>query len=152
MNSKTLSARARTKIRKPPADVCAAFADAEQMSQFWFTRRDDGLQAGEPVTWYLGNAEDAFAFDVNVRECREPELIVIEWQGLDGSYTQVTWTFEAADDGGTILTIEETGFSGDDDAIVERALDSTGGFNQVIIAAKAFVEHGVEVNVVAAHA
>ena len=38
------------------------------------------------------------------------------------------------------------------DSILERVLDSTGGFNQVIIAAKALIEHGVELNVVADHA
>ena len=59
---------------------------------------------------------------------------------------------EETEEGDTILTIEESGFAGSQEAIVERALDSTGGFNQVIIAAKALIEHGVAVNVVAAHA
>ena len=36
--------------------------------------------------------------------------------------------------------------------IVAQVVDSTCGFNQVIIAAKALVEHGIELNVVADHA
>ncbi len=121
------------------------------MSKFWFTRRDQGLTEGESVRWFVGSGEDAFSFDVLVTELREPHTISIEWAGHDGSPAQVVWSFEETEDGDTILTIEESGYAGDPDAIVERALDSTGGFNQVIIAAKALVEHGVELNVVTDH-
>lgn len=148
MNTDNLSAKAQIRILKPPAEVFAAFADADQMSQFWFTRRDDGLKEGEPCTWYLGGAEDAFAFDVQVKEVDRPNTLVIEW-GHNGTHTRVTWTFGEADGGHTILSIEETGFTGSADDIIARALDSTGGFNQVIIAAKALLEHGVALNVVA---
>ena len=151
MNDSKLTAKARIRIRKPAADVFAAFADAEKMSKFWFFRRDDGLREGEPVTWSLGSGEDAFSFDVMVRTVRKNESIVIEWEGPDGKPTRVSWSFEETDDGDTILTIEESGFSGSGEAVVERELDSTGGFNQVIVAAKALVEHGVELNVVNDH-
>lgn len=110
------------------------------------------MKEGETVTWFLGGGEDAYSFDVLVKEVREPRTIVIEWVGPDGNSTQVTWSFEEAADGDTILTIEESGFAGSDEAIVERALDSTGGFNQVIIAAKALIEYDIELNVVAEHA
>lgn len=151
MDNTKLSARASIRIRKPPAEVFAAFADADKMSKFWFTRRDDGLQEGFPVTWSLGSGEDAFSFDVMVSTVRKNESIVIEWQGPDGDSTQVSWDFQETDDGDTILTIEETGFTGSDEAVVERVLDSTGGFNQVIVAAKALIEHGVAMNVVSDH-
>ncbi len=128
------------------------FADAEKMSKFWFSRRDSGLVEGETSTWYLGTGPDAYSFEVKVKEFREAEKIVIDWQGLDGHYTQVAWDFEEQDNGDTILTIEETGFSGDGKSVVAKIMDSTCGFNQVIIAAKALVEHGVELSVVADHA
>ncbi len=150
MTIENLSAKAKVCIRKPPSEAFHAFADASAMSRFWFTRRDDGLAQGETVKWYLGDREDAFAFDVRVVELDRPGKIVIEW-GNAGANTQVTWLFDETEGGDTILTIEETGFTGSSDAIVERALDSTGGFNQVIIAAKAFIEHGVALNVVADH-
>lgn len=151
MNTDNLSAKARTRIRRPPSEVFAAFADASAMSKFWFTRRDDGLNEGETVSWFIGSGEDAISFDVRVKELSRPSRIVIEW-GHDGEHTQVTWSIEETAQGDTILTIEESGFTGSSEAIVERALDSTGGFNQVIIAAKALIEHGVELNVVADHA
>lgn len=152
MDIPDLSAMARTRIRKPPTDVFNAFADADQMSKFWFTRRDDGLHEGEAVTWYLGSGEDAFAFDVQVKELSAPDRLVIEWAGPDGQKTTIVWSFEEAADGNTILSIKESGFRGDRQHIIERALDSTGGFNQVIIAAKALIEHGVAINVVDDHA
>ena len=151
MNINNLSAKAKIRIRKPPSDVFTAFADTSAMSKFWFTRRDNGLKEGKPVTWFLGGGEDAYSFDVLVKELKYPNKIVIEWAHEDDKYTQVTWSFEETEDGDTILTIEESGFTGSRDAIIERALDSTGGFNQVIVAAKALIEHGVELNVVTDH-
>jgi uncharacterized protein YndB with AHSA1/START domain len=152
MNTNNLTAKARTRIRRSPAEVFAAFADAGNMSKFWFTRRDYGLKEGASVTWFLGSDKDAFSFDVFVKEIHEPDKIVIEWVGLDELRTTVSWSFEETEEGDTILTIEESGFSGNSEAVIERALDSTCGFNQVIIAAKALVEHGIELNVVADHA
>lgn len=151
MNMNNLSAKAKIRIRRKPSEVFTAFADASAMSRFWFTRRDDGLKEGESVTWSIGNGEDAFSFGVYVKELNHPDKIVIDW-GTDGKTTQVTWSFEETEDGDTILAIEESGFTGSSDEILEWVLDSTGGFNQVIVAAKALIEHGVELNVVADHA
>jgi uncharacterized protein YndB with AHSA1/START domain len=47
MNVQHLAARARARIRRPPAEVFAAFVDAASMSTFWFSRRDHGLKEGE---------------------------------------------------------------------------------------------------------
>ncbi|MDH3642100.1 MAG: SRPBCC domain-containing protein [Gammaproteobacteria bacterium] len=152
MNVEKLSARAGIRIRKTPSEVFAVFADASAMSKFWFTRRDGGLKQGESISWFVGSGEDAVSFDVRVKELSYPNRIVIEWGHDDGQHTQVTWSLEETEHGDTILAIEESGFTGSSDAMLERALDSTGGFNQVIIAAKALVEHGVELNVVADHA
>lgn len=151
MNTDHLTVKAAIRIRRPPAEVFDAFANADAMSRFWFTRRDDGLREGEPVTWFLGSGEDAMAFDVLVQELRRPDRIVIEWEN-GGAATQVTWSIEETDEGDSILTIEESGFTGTEEAIVERALDSTGGFNQVIVAAKALIEHGVGLDLIADHA
>ncbi|MBT8077348.1 MAG: SRPBCC domain-containing protein [Gammaproteobacteria bacterium] len=151
MKTENLSAIARIRIRRPPQDVFAAFADPEKMSQYWFTRRDDGLEPGESVSWFVGSEPDAFAIDVRVKELDRPHRIRIDW-GADGKYSQVIWTFEPTEDGHTILSVQETGFTGSRDEVLARALDSTGGFNQVVVAAKAFIEHGVALNVVADHA
>lgn len=145
-------ASASIKIRSVPAEVFAAFVEADRMGQFWFTRRDDGLRQGENCTWHLGKDEDAFTFDVHVRQVSEPDLLVFEWPGPDGHMTSVRWSFDDDGDGNTILSVEETGFAGTDEEIAARVLDSQGGFNQVVVAAKAFIEHGAALNVVDDHA
>lgn len=146
-----ICAKAQTVVRASPIAVYNAFVDAESMSKFWFMRRDKGLQDSKTVSWFIGEAEDAYAIEVNVVELRRPELIRIEWWG--GEYfTQVLWKIQQTDDGHTNLTIEESGFQGTNDEIVSRALDSTGGLNQVIIAVKALLEHEAIINVVGDHA
>ena len=139
-------------MRRPARDVFAAFADAGNMSRFWFARTDDGLREGESVTFYMNANEGAFSFDVDVTAVDEPRRITIEWGGPDEVATQVMFSFDETDGGDTILTVEETGFGGSAENAMNRALDSTGGFNQVIVAAKAFIEHDIAINVVADHA
>ena len=151
MKSDDLSGKARILIRRSPSDVFTAFADASAMSKFWFTRRDDGLRVGKSVSWFIGTGENAASFEIRVKELKRPSKIVIEWEN-GGEYTQVAWSIEGTGEGDTLLTIEESGFTGSRQSIIERVLDSTAGFNQVIVAAKALVEHGVKLNLVADHA
>ncbi len=145
-----ISARAQTLVRTSPSLVYEAFVDAGTMSKFWFTRRDDGLKAGETVSWFIGEDKEAFAIKVRVIELKKPERILIEW-GDGDEFTHVLWKMEETADGHTKLVIEESGFAGSAEEVTIQALDSTRGFNQVIIALKALVEHGVAINVVADH-
>ena len=151
MSASELSAYAAIKVHASPADVCRAFVSANEMSRYWFTRYDDGLREGEASRWFVGDDADAMSFEVHVKELRFPHKLVVDWPGDKGELRQVTWSFEASGDGGTLLSIEETGFAGGDHLAVSQALDSTRGFNQVIVAAKAFVEFGIQLNVVADH-
>lgn len=146
----SITANAKIKIHRPPSEVFAAFVDADVMSKFWFSRRDDGLREGEFCTWFIGSGKDATSFEVRVVELSRPNRIVIEWES-GGASSQVTWSMEETEAGETVLAIEESGFTGSSEAIIRRALDSTGGFNQVVVAAKATIEHGIELNVVADH-
>lgn len=146
-----ISAKAQMIVRAAPLAVFNAFIDAETMSKFWFTRRDEGLQEGGTMSWFIGQDEDTFAIEVKVKELRKPELIRIEWWSGE-QFTQVIWRLQEAGDGHTNLAIEESGFEGSDGEIVSSALDSTKGFNQVIVALKALLEHDVIINVVEDHA
>ena len=146
-----ISAKAQMIVRTTPLVVFNAFVDAETMSKFWFTRRDHGLREGETMSWFIGRGQDAFAIEVNVKELRKPELIWIEWSG-GKQFTQVHWRMQKTVDGHTKLTIEESGFAGTEYEIVSSVLDSTKGFNQVIVAVKALLEHGTAINVVDDHA
>jgi len=146
-----ISAQARMTIRATPQAVFDAFVDADTMSKFWFTRRDNGLTVGDNVYWYVGVDDDAYAIEVRVKELKSPERIQIEW-GEGNQFTEVFWLIEGSADGHSTLTIEEVGFTGSTDEIVAKALDSTKGFNQVIVALKALLEHNARINVVTDHA
>ncbi len=73
--------------------------------------------------------------------------ILIEWEAY-GAPTPVEWTFTARSDDTTFVSITNTGFSGDGDEIVKQALDSTEGFALVLAGLKAFLEHGIILNLV----
>ena len=144
-------ARAKSIVHAPPMQVFEAFVNPESMGQFWFHRKDHGLKPNESVTFYLGDNDDAFGFSVEVLELLPARLIHIKW-GDDDGWTEVKWLLEEIAAGDTLLTIEESGFSGSEAEILDRVIDSTAGFNQVIIAAKALLEHGAVINVVLDHA
>ena len=145
---KNITARARTLVRRTPPEVFDAIVDAPTMSKFWFTRRDGGLEAGKSCSWFIGEGPDAPEIEVFVESLDRPHSIVMHW---DEPSRRVTWTFEEVD-GDTRLAVEEVGFVGTDEEAIEQALDSTSGFNQVVIALKAVLEHGAALNVVADHA
>ena len=74
--------------------------------------------------------------------------ILIEWGDPD-TFTTVEWIFTPREDGTTFVTITNSGFQGDEQAIVQQALGSTGGFTLVLAGLKALLEHGIQLNLVA---
>ena len=150
MPADDITAKAQTLVRRPREDVFNAFIDPQIMSKFWFVRKDQGLREGDTVIWYVGDAPEAFEIEVRVKSIKQPSRITIEW-GHGGQFTTVNWALEAQSSDVTRLVIEERGFKGSHDEIVSQALDSTCGFNQVVIALKALLEHDATINVVADH-
>lgn len=137
-----LAVRAEMLIRRPPADVFEAFVNPAITTRFWFTKSSGRLEAGKRVRWEweMYGVHD----EVEVKAIEPGRRILYEWSFPDPN--TVEWTF-APHDKGTLVTVVNTGFSGDD--MVAQALDSTQGFNIVLCAAKAWLEHGVELNAVA---
>jgi hypothetical protein len=61
----------------------------------------------------------------------------------------VEWRFFLRPDQTTFVSITNTGFRGDGDEVVAQAIGSTEGFALVLAALKAYLEHGVSLNLVA---
>lgn len=150
MPTNEVTAKAKILVHSPRDEVFNAFIDPSIMSKFWFKRRDQGLREGETISWLVGDAADALEIEVRVQSTTPPSQIIVDW-GHGEQFTNVTWTLDEQGSDMTCLTIEECGFTGLPDEIVAQALDSTGGFNQVVIALKALLEHDVVINVVADH-
>lgn len=137
--------RAQMLIRRPVAEVFRAFVDPDVTTRFWFTRSTGPLEKGRKVRWdweMYGASGDVRVLDV------EPNRrILIEW---DEPPTRVEWMFSERSDG-TFVSITNDGFTGTGDEVVRQALDSMGGFSFVLAAAKALLEHDIELNLVADH-
>ena len=136
-------ARTTMRIRRPVADVFEAFVDPAVTSKFWFSRGSARLTEGAQVTWHW----DMYGFvaEVRVIALELNRRLVIEWP------TPVEWVFTARPDGTTFVTITASGFTGTDDQQVSAAIDSMGGFSFTLAACKAWLEHGIELNIVADH-
>lgn len=138
-------AKAAMLIRRPAAEVFEAFVDPAITTRFWFSTSSGRLAPGARVRWdwemYGVHA------DVVVTTFEPGECIRIEWPSGDAT-TTVEWRFSARPDDTTFVSITETGFDGDGDAVVDQALDSAGGFALVLAGLKALLEHGTGLQLV----
>ena len=131
-------------IRRPAAEVFAAFADPAVTTRFWFTDSTGPLAAGATVRWTWGMY--GATAEVLVRAFEPDRRILMDW-GDPGVMTTVEWTF-VAHPLGTMVEVTERGFAGSPDDQVARALESTGGFALVLAAAKVWLEHGIDPRIV----
>ena len=140
-----LVAQAAMLIRRPAAEVFAAFTDPAITSKFWFSRGSDVLhEVGQEALWRW----DWYGFEsaVTVLEITPPSLLRVRWGGGDDAGI-VTWRFTARGEA-TFVEIEHAGFQGDTAAAVAQLRDSTEGFAFVLAGAKAWLEQGVQLNLV----
>ncbi|MBD0333144.1 MAG: SRPBCC family protein [Chitinophagaceae bacterium] len=131
-------------IRKPVADVFEAFIDPSITKNFWFTKGSDRLEVGKTVTWEweMYNVSTT----VVVKEILRNKKITIDWGEPP---TAVDIDFKTLSDGSTYVSIRHYGFNLIGDELVEAIKDSTGGFTTVLDGLKAFLEHNINLNLIA---
>ena len=141
-------AKAQMLIRRPVAEVFTAFVDPTVTAHFWFTRASGPLRAGKRVRWDW----PMYGVSINlfVKALEDNQRILIEWN-LPDAPTFVEWTFETQGTALTLVKIRNWGFGGTPDEVIAAALDSTGGFSFVLAGLKAWLERGVELNLIADH-
>ncbi|GEO10249.1 SRPBCC family protein [Segetibacter aerophilus] len=131
-------------IRKPAKTVFQAFIDPAITTNFWFTKASGKLERGKTVTWewemYGASAK------VLVKEIIENEQIVIEW-GEPAS--TVEFTFNPLTPDTTYVVIKSFGFSQTGNELIETIKDNTGGFTTVLDGLKAYLEHNINLNLIA---
>ena len=133
-------------IRRPAPDVYRAFVDPGVTTRFWFTHSSGPLAPGAVVVWSWQMY--GVSTEVRVLDLRPGERILVEW---DDPPTRVEWVFTARPDGTTFVSVTNSGFAGTGDEVVRQALDAMGGFSLVLAGAKAYLEHGIELNLVGDH-
>lgn len=132
-------------IRRPVAEVFEAFIDPAITSRFWFTKGSARLEAGTEVHWDWEMYN--FSVPVRVKEVEQNQRIVVEWDAYEDPST-IEWVFTARPDNTTFVSITNSGFGGTPEEAVKKALDSTEGFTFVLAGLKAWLEHGIELNLV----
>jgi len=130
-------------IRRPIAEVFAAFVDPAVTARFWFSRGSGPLEPGAVVRWDWEMY--AAGTDVRVKAVEPGRRLLVDWD-LENP-TEIEWRFEARGDQ-TWVTVQNRGFTDDAEGLA-KALDAAGGFALVLAGAKIWLEHGIEPRFVA---
>ncbi|UOE42001.1 SRPBCC family protein [Chryseobacterium suipulveris] len=132
-------------IRKPVSEVFEAFVNPEVTTNFWFTKSSGKLEEGEEITWTW----EMYGLDVPVRvsDVVNNEKIEIEWGNYD-DMTRVVFTLKKISENETFVNVVNDLFKGNTDDMKKQIRDSTGGFNLVMAGCKAWLEHGINLNLI----
>ena len=130
-------------IRKPISIVFQSFIDPAITTKFWFTKSSGQLEVGKTVTWEweMYNVSSG----IQVKEIIPNKKITIEW---DDPTTTVDFEFTALTDNSTYVVIKNYGFSQTGDDLIEIIKNNTGGFTTVLDGLKAYLEFGIELNLI----
>lgn len=143
--NQAIQAKVEMLIHRPIDQVFEAFIDPDITTKFWFTKSTGKLEVGKKITWTWEMYD--VSTQVNVKGIEKNKQIAIEWDGYSGKET-VEWKFIPYGHDATFVTVTNSGFRGSDDEIVGQALESKGGFTWLLAGLKAFLEHGVQLNLV----
>lgn len=133
------------RIDKPVAEVFEAVVDPGQLSRFFTTGGAVGrLETGSTVTWDF--ADFPGAFPVRVETVETNRKIVLHWKAHDDAPgphdTTVTMTFEGLEDGRTLVSIREEGWS-DSEKGLKSSYGNCEGWTGMLCALKVWLEHGI---------
>ncbi|MNY05712.1 hypothetical protein D3C86_1384420 [compost metagenome] len=144
MNSYNAIVETQMMIRRPVAKVFRAFTDPAITTKFWFTKSSGPLETGKTITWEWEMY--GVSAGVQVLEMVPDQLIATEW---GDPATKVDYIFTALSPDQTYVVIKNYGFDLSDDALLRTVMDSTGGFTTVLDGMKAYLEHGIQLNLIA---
>jgi len=141
-----LTFQVAARIARPLHEVFEAVVDPATLSRYFTTGGAQGrLETGATVQWEF--ADFPGAFPVHVVEVVPDARVVLRWEGADDGgpayETTVTMTFDALEDGRTLVTVAESGWRAND-AGRKASYSNCEGWTHMLCAMKAWVEHGVD--------
>ncbi len=139
-------AKAEMLIRQPVDRVFEAFVDPAITTKFWFTKSTGKLEEHKKVDWSWEMY--GFTATVLVKKIERNKKIVIEW-GDDDTKSTVEWSFQPFSAHTTWVSIINKGFEGTSEQMLSQVRDSTEGFSLVLAGLKAYLEHHIQLNLVA---
>ena len=130
-------------IRRPVEEVFNAFIDPAITTRFWFTKSSGKLEEGKSVTleWEMYGAKT----EVHVKKIIPNQLISTEW---GEPVTIVEYEFTSPNPDTTYVIIKNYGFNPEGEELIQAVKDNTGGFTTVLDGLKAWMEHGIELNLI----
>jgi uncharacterized protein YndB with AHSA1/START domain len=131
-------------IRRPVSTVFQAFIDPKITTNFWFTKSSGRLEAGRTIRWEW----EMYSYTTNVlvKDIIPNERILTEW---GDPATVVDYEFTALTNDTTYVVIKNFGFKEAGDELIRAINDNTGGFTTVLDGLKAYLEHGIKLNLIA---
>ncbi|HEX6983197.1 MAG TPA: SRPBCC family protein [Balneolaceae bacterium] len=144
-------AKSEMLIRKPVSKVFEALANPEITSKFWFTEGSARLEAGKTVEWTWG--QFGVQAIITVTEVKRNELIQFQWPSgeKESDFRTVEISFESKSDQTTFVHVVERGFDKDEENLIEQVAGQTEGWALVLSALKAWLEHGINLNLISDH-
>lgn len=130
-------------IRKLIAEVFKAFIDPTVTTNFWFTKASGKLEVGKTVIWHWEMY--GVSAEVLVKEIVPHQKIIAEW---GDPATTIDFNFTEVDEHCTYVVIKNYGFHETGDDLIAIIKDAAGGFTTVLDACKAYLEHGIKLNLV----
>lgn len=129
-------------IRKPIAEVFEAFINPEITKNFWFTKSTGKLEAGKTITWTWEMYD--VSSEVQVLEILPNRIIKTLW---GSPANNVDYEFQEMKNG-TLVTIKSYGYEKSGEDMMRVINDNTGGFTTVLDGCKAWLEHGINLNLI----
>ena len=130
-------------IRKPAATVFQAFIDLTITTNFWFTKSSGQLEIGTTVTWEWEMY--GVSTKVLVKDIIPNKKIATDW---GHPTTSVDYEFTAVTEESTYVVVKNYGFNETGDELIQVIKDSTGGFTTVLDGMKAYLEFGINLNLI----
>jgi len=130
-------------IRKPVSEVFQAFINPNITTNFWFTKSSGNLEVGKKIKWEWEMYN--VSIEVEVKKIIQNKLITIEW---DKPSTTVDFEFAVGTEESTYVVIKNYGFNQTGIDLIDAIKNNTGGFTTVLDGLKAYLEFGIELNLV----
>lgn len=140
------SAKAEMMIRKPVRMVFNAFINPVVTTKFWFTKSSGKLEQGAKIDWIWEMYD--LTVPVIVQSIEQDKRIAIVW-GEGDHKSKVEWIFKSIAPSKTYITVINNDFLGTKEEVIQKVIDSTGGFTMVLAGLKAWLEHDIQLNLIA---
>jgi uncharacterized protein YndB with AHSA1/START domain len=138
--SKALHAHVKQAINKPVSEVFDAIVNPGKMAKYFITSASAPMKDGAEILWKWDDA--GAEATIKVGEVKANELITYTWPA-SGLSTEVRIELEKVSESATLVKVTETGWdlnAGD----VQRALQQTEGWTNMLLCLKAYLHFGVD--------